>query len=327
MDRRVFLAGGGAAALAAGQARGNEGDRPAVQLRMEGEDLYAELRNRPLLRYRRRIVEPPAGANALLASNGYLHPVHAPNGAVVTDHLSPDHPHQRGIFSAWTKTKIEIDGQSIEPDFWNIHQGTGRTRSEAVEILRGEVPGFRTRHLMEVRRQNSWLPVLDEAWEVRFPNRALADPNAPGAAYVIDITSRQTPRRPIELPKYHYGGFGVRGSARWEKSSDVRVLNSEGKDRAGADQTKARWVDMSGTVDGQVAGIALLEHPNNPHAPNGVRVHATMPYYVFALPQSGPIVWEAGKEYVFRYRVVTHNGRTDKGLLDSLWTDFARQKA
>jgi translocation and assembly module TamA len=77
----------------------------------------------------------------------------------------------------------------------------------------------------------------------------------------------------------------------------VAVLTSEGKDRAGADGAKARWIDMNGTVDGKLAGVALLEHPSNHTAPNSVRMHPEMPYYVFAIPQAGRFTLEAGKEY------------------------------
>jgi hypothetical protein len=107
----------------------------------------------------------------------------------------------------------------------------------------------------------------------------------------------------------------------------MRVLTSEGKDRAAADAAPARWVDMSGTVDLKPAGVALLEHPSNRSAPNRVRMHPDMPYYVFALPQAGPFTLEAGKTYALRYRVVAHNGLADADRLNALWKEFADRKA
>jgi hypothetical protein len=323
VTRRDVLATLGAAALA---EKSRAADGADVALTVEDEDLYARVGGRPLLRYRRRTVPAPEGESPLLESSGYLHPVHAPCGVVVTNHLSPDHRHQRGIFSAWTKTRVTYEGDAIEPDFWNIHLGTGRTRSEGVTMLRssGGRPAFRSRQVFEARWRERWVPMLDETWEVGFPVQRASDPGAPEASYLFDITVRQAPRHSIELPKYHYGGMGVRGSGQWPKGSDMTVLTSEGKDRAGADSAKARWIDMSGTVDGKLAGITLMEHPANLNAPNAVRMHPDMPYYVFALPQSGPVTLEAGREYVFRYRVVPHNGRADRARLDSLWAAFAR---
>jgi hypothetical protein len=292
-----------------------------LDVRLEGEDLYASCEGHPVLRYRQRLVADPTGKDPLLTTNGYLHPVTAPNGAVLTDHFTPEHPHHRGVFSAWTKTELTLDGETLHPDFWNIHLGTGRTRSVSVTPA---PDGFNARVVSEVRRRGGWAPVLDEAWEVRFPRRyRRADPDDARSTFVFDITVRQNPRISIQLLKYHYGGMAVRGARQWKKRSDVSVQNSAGKDRAGADQTRARWIDMSATVDGRLAGISLLEHPANLHAPNGVRMHSDMPYYVFALPQSGPVTLEAGREYLFRYRVVAHNGRAERGTLDELWRDFA----
>src|SRR5690242_9494601 len=127
MDRRLFLAGGAMSALGLGAAAGGAG--PDVEVRIEDEDLYARCGGRPLLRYRRRTVQPPEDVGPLLASSGYVHPLQAPCGAVVTNHFSPDHRHQRGVFSAWTKTEVTLDGQALHPDFWNIQNGTGRVRS------------------------------------------------------------------------------------------------------------------------------------------------------------------------------------------------------
>src|SRR5688572_32922409 len=59
---------------------------------------------RPVLSYRHHLVHGPAGTAELYTRSGYIHPLHAPCGAVVTDDFSPDHPHQRGVFFAWTKT-------------------------------------------------------------------------------------------------------------------------------------------------------------------------------------------------------------------------------
>src|SRR5262245_52791434 len=128
MDRRAFVGGMLMASFGLG-GRDARAAAPAVELKIEDEDLDARCAGRPLLRYRRRVVDDPTGKNPLLATSGYLHPVQAPNGAVVTNHFSPDHAHQRGVFHAWTKTDLTLGGDALHPDFWNIHTGTGRTRS------------------------------------------------------------------------------------------------------------------------------------------------------------------------------------------------------
>ena len=53
----------------------------------------------------------------------YIHPLFAPSQAILTEDAPEDHPHHRGIFTAWRR--IHIDGQSIG-DSWSgehVHQG------------------------------------------------------------------------------------------------------------------------------------------------------------------------------------------------------------
>jgi hypothetical protein len=202
--------------MAAGSMiRGAQADAaPAFSGALQDGDLYVRCGEHPVLQYRGKTVLPPREAGPLLASSGYVHPFHAPCGVVVTDHFSLDHLHQRGVFAAWTKTRMTLAGDVIEPDFWNIHLGTGRIRSVEVAAVsrNGAFDGFRTRHVWDVRHRDAWEPVLDETWRVTFPVPPPSDFAAPGAAFCFDVRWEQTPRYALELLKYHYGGMAVRGS-------------------------------------------------------------------------------------------------------------------
>lgn len=325
MDRRSFIVGaasavGGASLITSASAR------PRLHLKRDAAGLSVLDGPRPVLQYRHAPVEGPAGTDPLLTRSGYIHPVHAPNGAMVTDDFAPDHLHQRGVFFAWTKTVLHSPAGQLQPDFWNLASGTARIRSASVEgeTREAESQRFGAKHVWEARRGDAWEAVLAESWTVEIRSPEFTDPGDPAAAYVFDITSRQTPAVPLELSQYRYGGMAVRGARQWrDAKSGVTFRTSEGNERVAADTSRARWVDMSGTLNDQEAGIALLEHPSNLGAPNPLRVHPDMPYFVFAIPQAGPITLAAGKEHVFRYRVVAHNGRTNPELLDRLWKQFA----
>jgi hypothetical protein len=285
---------------------------------------------RPLLAYQSAPVAGPPGTPPLLTRSGYIHPLHAPNGAVVTDDFSDSHPHQRGVFFAWTKTRIVLDGEELHPDFWNLGSGTARVRSRAVSPaeLRSEGMLLRAQHAWEVRHRDAWREALDEEWEILARPPAFADPDAPAAAFVVDITSRQTPRFDLDLPQYIYGGMAVRAARQWgQKASLPRVLTSEGKDRVDSDASTARWVDMRGQVEGRECGVALLEHAANPRAPNALRVHPDVPYYVFSLPKTASVRLLAGTTHTFRYRVVAHNGGLSPAGIDTLWQEMSGTQA
>ncbi len=308
MDRRAFLIG--AAFLTASSSARGAGLK---SVQADG-DIVVTHDEAPVLRYRGALVPAPPGRGPLFSRSGYLHPVHAPNGAVVTDDFPDDHPHQRGVFFAWTKTAVA----GLEPDFWNLGAGKGRIRSTAARL---KDRGLAATHAWEMHRGEAWEAVMDETWEVSVVPPRFNDPRAADAAYVFDLTSRQKPRLRIDLPEYRYGGMAVRGARDWMiDRKRLTVLTSEGKNLATADASRARWIDMSGAIgEGLEAGIALLEHPSNLGAPNMLRVPPDHPYSVFSPPKAGPVTLDAGKEYVFRYRLIAHNGPADPVRLETEW--------
>jgi hypothetical protein len=96
MTRRV-LVGAAALGVAAGaRAFGADGGL-RVENRNEG-DHYVLQGDQVLFAYRHHLVAPPEGVGPLFERNAYLHPIHAPNGAMVTDDFPADHRHQRGVF-------------------------------------------------------------------------------------------------------------------------------------------------------------------------------------------------------------------------------------
>ncbi len=321
MNRRTLLTRAGLLLSGAG-ARGVPA-APGLTAAVEDGALVARAGREPVFAYRMEPLPGPAGTPPFFARNAYLHPFHAPNGAVVTDDFPADHPHQRGVFCAWTKTELG----ELHPDFWNLGSGTGRIRHVRLEG-RPEAGRkglrFRAVHLWEARGGDAWIPALEETWDATLLPPAFADRAAPGAAYVLDLVIRQKPVSDLRLVQHRYGGMAVRSARAWlARDSGVRLLTSEGKDRAGADTTAARWVAWSGPVEGREAGVVLMEHPSVPGSPNPLRVHPDVPYANFALPQAGPRTLPGGRETVFRYRVAAFNGPADAGRLEALWREYA----
>jgi len=144
--------------------------------------------------------------------------------------------------------------------------------------------------------------------------------------YVFDWMSTQTcaSDSPLVLPKYHYGGLGYRGSRQWEDKSNCIFLTSEGKDRSNGNETTGRWCWVGGKVDGQMAGVAILCHPDNFRFPQPMRLNPDEPFFCFAPSQGGEWRIEPGKPYVARYRFVVADGPADAKEIERLWNDYAR---
>ena len=117
-----------------------------------------------LLRYHKAESALPDGVSKFYRRSGYIHPVFTPGGQEVTGDFAPDHPHQHGLFMAWTNSVFE--GKKI--DFWNLVKEQGRVEHRGVtakEEKAGSISiSLKLAHVAgkgEARRD-----VLHEAWTV-----------------------------------------------------------------------------------------------------------------------------------------------------------------
>jgi hypothetical protein len=304
-------------------------ERPRVTWADDGRGCWLLVGTSPVLRYNHAEIPAPAGLDPVYRRSGHIHPLYTPAGAVVTDDFPPDHAHQHGLFFAWVNTTFA--GHHV--DFWNQTDRSGSVRHQ--EILdRGYGPVFghlsaRLRH-DDVTRPAAPVPVLEEDWTVRVYDRS--------DVFLVDFESRQRciASQPLVLNRYHYGGLGVRGNRAWldprargdaspdpARSGHSDFLTSEGRHRADGNHTRPRWVDLSGQVGTAEAGVAVFDHPGNARFPQPVRLHPNKPYFSVAPVVLGDWTIAPGQTYVSRYRLVVHDGRPDRELLDRLWTDFA----
>jgi hypothetical protein len=251
-----------------------------------------------------------------MARDAYIHPAYTPSGELITGDFSKAHPHHRGIFLAYTKTRVG----DLHPDFWNFQAGTGKVVFDRLESLAAGPLTARivSRHRWEAKGAGT---VLNERWEIE----AFDVPGTP--FWLFDLTSTQQPvKAPIELPPYRYGGMAYRGPDPFLKGT-LDVLTSEGLDRKRGDQKPARWVDLTGPVhegSERCGGVVILDHPSNTNHPTVARIHPTsLPFFAFTPSHDAKVTIPAGKPTVFRYRIVIHDGHPDGALDERLWRDFA----
>jgi len=256
-----------------------------------------------VLRYHKQPPPEAAGHPPFLARSGYLHPVLTPSGKVVTGDLSPEHPHQHGVFFAWTKTRFE----GREPEFWNEHAGTGKIRHlRTIRLLESDADGgagFEVEHRFDdLSAPDPPRAALTERWHVLARHQ--------GNRYVIELESRQrcAGDAPVEIRKYHYGGMAFRGSSRWLAAGDDLMRTSAGHGRAAGNHTRPDWVTMSGEIDGAACGVRITPDPGNFRHPQWVRLHPSLPYFVFSPMVEEPFVMAPGNEYVSRFRIEVFDG-------------------
>jgi len=251
---------------------------------------------------------------------GYLHPLLTPGGVTVTDDYPPAHIHHHGVWWAWTKTSF----QGRAPDFWNLGQKKGRVDTAAVSTIwdGAHCAGLVATHSYYDLATSPPTRVLDETWEIIAWNV----PGEPAPYHLLDLTVTHSVigGEPLLLPSYHYGGLGVRGHAQWDGKELQPFLTATGiADRIEGNATKARWCHLGGKVDGQHAGLAILDSPANFRHPQPMRLHPSEPFFCYAPQQDGDMEIAPGKPYSSRYRFVIYDGEPDPKLLDHLADAFS----
>jgi hypothetical protein len=110
-----------------------------------------------------------------------------------------------------------------------------------------------------------------------------------------------------------------------------RIVNSAGQENGAAWGKPARWVDYSGTIAGQVAGIAILDHPTNLRHPThwharDYGLFAANPFglhdFTGAAKGSGDHVIPAGGSLTLRYRIILHSGDAAHAAVEQRWREW-----
>jgi hypothetical protein len=260
-------------------------------------------------------MELPEGMAEVYAGSGFLRSLRTPGGVELLDVLAVGHPHHRGVFSAWAKVRV---GEETV-DVWNVQKETGRT--EAVGLAELEESGFSAlRRHVKVGGE----VLLEERWRVGV---------APGDGFnAIDIDMEQVVRAPggVILETYAYGGLGFRATRYWNAADEKHfigapsILTSEGEtDREAANHRRARWILLEGPFPEGKAGVVMLQHPQTDRFPQPVRLHPTMPYFVFCPVVNEPLSLPEGAFYRARFRILAFDERPSVSRIEAEWERFA----
>jgi len=290
---------------------------PGVTVRKEKNGLQVNVKNKPLFFYHTTEAMPPADSPAYYRRSGFIHPLYSPGGQVLTDDFPAGHTHQHALFNAWTKTTFRHEFV----DFWNQHSQKGTVEHIEVDRVR-EGPVVTELRVKLRHRSVAHGEVLREMWIIRvYP---FSD------NYLFDLISEQrnVTTDTLFLEKYHYGGLAFRGSKHWNDHDKKNfqqywhILTSEGIRDSAANHTHAHWVDASGLINGQAAGATVFDHPVNFRYPQPIRVHPTMPYWVYSPVVDGAFTINPGTWFRSQYRYFIHQQMPDTTILNRVEKDW-----
>jgi hypothetical protein len=272
----------------------------------------------PILTYHVAEVPPPKGIDPIYNRSGFIYPMHAPSGGIVTGIHPADHYHHIGLWHAWVNTKYD---DKKGPDFWNLGRRTGRIRHAKVKETRDA--GFTV-----VQEHLGYLDGIKAEPTVILNETLLVDAAFVGGANVIDyaMIQKNMTTKPLVFPAYRYGGgLAYRAPHSWnKKNSDY--LTSEGLNRTNSHATRARWVAMHGPAEeakGEDATVAILCHPKNHDAPQRIRTWDNGKVFFNYVPvqETGWSI-QPGKSITLRYRIVILDGSADAKAIEARWKAY-----
>jgi hypothetical protein len=275
------------------------------------------------------------------APKPYLHPLRTASGIVVTRHFpmekvegeTTDHPHHRGLWF----THGDVNGV----DFWMNEPAGNRTNlgrvvlDRIVEVKSGEKSGSLAALFDWVGPSRNRM--LTESRTMTF----YSDPRL----RILDVDINLTAVEKVKFGDTKEGTFAIRVASGLEAPGrnvpaspprTGKMLDSEGREsEANVWGKRASWVDVYGEVEGQTAGIAIMDHPANPHYPTfwHCRAYGLCAANIFGAhdftadkTQDASVTLEPGQKMRLRYRVVIHPGDPRRAGVGDLYKAFAALK-
>jgi hypothetical protein len=236
-------------ALAAAQV----GAAGSFVFRDSGVSLELSEDGRPVLAY---VFAPvlQEGAAERFRRSTYIHPLHAPDGTVITDDFPKDHPHHRGLCWAWPA--VTFEGRTY--DVW------------AVEGMHQRFVGWLAHetspHQARLAVENGWFVGGRKA--VKEIVEILVHPAA-GNRRRLDLSlTLEAVDSPVVIAgreQKGYGGLGIRFAPR----ESTRLRTEAGVEAKDSDLARHPWAELEGVMKGRRAGARVEPDPRNPGAPSG----------------------------------------------------------
>ncbi len=248
-----------------------------------------------------------------------LYPIIGPNGIGMTRNWpmqdgvadeAQDHPHHKSIWFG----HMEVNGES----FWHSGDTAGKTVQTDISI---EGNTIRSQNRL-VGRDGKL--VATDSREIRF--------EADGDTRFIDYAvTYHTSESDIVFGDNKDGQMGIRMNPHLRLKGPVatgQAVNSEGVTSAEIWGKRASWIDFWGTVDGQVVGIAMFDHPTNFRHPTWwhARDYGLLSANPFGRQdfegeqvESGDHKIAKGESLTFKHRFVFHRGDAQQAKIDELY--------
>ncbi len=240
----------------------------------------------------------------------YFWPVNGPASNIsVTTETSEPYPHHHSLFFGCDR----VNGGN----YWQEGNERGQIVSQGPKLIKasGRRAVFTDTCLWQ---QPGEEPVIRDQRRVIItaPNKDLR---------FIDFEISLKPLMDVRILKTNHALFSARVVPELSVKSGGTLINAEGKTaEKGTFGVASPWCDYSGTRDGVIEGIAILQHPDNRWFPSK---WFTRDYGFFS---PTPMYWlkddhldlPEGQTLTLRYRVVVHTGDVKTAGIQKIFRQY-----
>jgi len=256
----------------------------------------------------------------------FLAPLRSASGKIVTRGFpmenipgeSRDHLHHTGLWFSYD----DVNGVKFwENDPSYTKPNIGRIVVIHTETKDGDKSGILTA-TMEWRDPAGKV-LLVENRDMTF----YSDPKLRTIDFHITLTAAQE----VTIGDTKEGAFAIRLADNFTERKGAKIVDANGRtDMKNVWGKRSNWVDYTAEVDGERLGVAMFDHPQNPHYPT--YWHAR-DYGLFSLNPFGQNSFDenmaenktklaTGQKLTFRWRVVIHPGDAVSGGVADLYKQY-----
>ena len=240
----------------------------------------------------------------------YFWPVNGPlSGKSITTETSEPYPHHHSLFFGCDRVNGANFWQDVNKRGQNLSQGPKNAETSPQRIVLTDTCLW---------KQPGKEPVIEDTRQITIcaPSEKLR---------IIDFKITMTPLVDIEILKTNHSLFSARVVPELSVTSGGTLINAEGNtSEKGTFGTASPWCDYSGTRDGAVEGIAILQNPANRWYPSK---WFTRDYGFFS---PTPMYWlegdkvnlAKGEKLTLEYRVVVHTGDAKTANIAELFNQY-----
>lgn len=224
-----------------------------------------------------------------------------------------DHEHHRSFWFGYDK----VNGE----DFWRYGKSS-TVHKELLDVTSGPVFGEFTARVEWIGKK-SGKKVCEDVRRMRVYRT--------GTARVFDFRIElKASEGPLQLGDSEEGMLGFRVAGTMKVESGGTILNARGARDKDAWGKRAPWCDYSGSLEGEVVGVAIFDNPKNIRHPTYWHVR---PYGLFCANRfgihdftdqgDGSLRLDAGESLAQDFRLYLHRGHAAEARVAEYYASFA----